>query len=633
MKAEHIEVVSFLGKHPPFEDLPEAALVRLAESVEVAYFRRDQDILSFGNPIQDLYVIRSGAVETYRRTGELYSRLSEGDVFGQMGLLRNRRVRFTVKAIEDTLVYCIPVDQFNAYCESFETFADFFDADDSARLRQAVSTRADGNDLTTSPVTELIIRAPLCVSETASVQEVAQLMTQERVSSALVVCGSNPMAAMLGSEVPEESLKGIITDTDLRERVLAEGLSSDVSIGTVVSEELDTLDSKSYVYEAMLTMLRHNVHHIPVVKKGSLLGVISMSDILRHESQSSLLMVRGILAQTDLEGLKAYARHIPAAFVRLVNEDANSHMIGTAMSVIGRTFKQALLAMAEAELGPPPLPYCFLALGSMARDEQLVVTDQDNALILDNRFEPQAHGPYFEKLAQFVSDGLAACGYPYCDGEVMATNPKWRLTLDGWKACFSEWMEKPDPQALLNASIFFDLDGVWGRVEWARQLQRYIAEKAPKEKRFLANLARNALNRTPPLGFFKDFVLEPDGQQQPSINLKRRGTAPLTDLIRVHALAVGSRLQNSFERLDDIESAGILPSGKGQDLRDALEYISMVRIRHQALTLQAEGVPTNNVRPSVMTRFEHRNLKEAFQVVASAQNFLKFAYHANQPLR
>ncbi|MFW5730964.1 MAG: putative nucleotidyltransferase substrate binding domain-containing protein, partial [Desulfonatronovibrionaceae bacterium] len=269
-------------------------------------------------------------------------------------------------------------------------------------------------------------------------------------------------------------------------------------------------------------------------------------------------------------------------------------------------------------------------LGSMARDEQLVVTDQDNAFILDENFDPDQHDDYFKSLAAFISDGLAACGYEYCDGEIMATNPEWRKTLSQWQECFASWIDEPEPQTLLNSSIFFDLDGVWGQTGWAQRLKTFIARRARKNTRFLACLAGNSLKRTPPLGFFRQFVMEKDGKHKNSINLKRRGTAPLSDLVRVHALAVGSQNQNTFDRLDDIIEAEILPRGNGADLRDAMEFISLVRIRHQALDIENHREPDNNIEPAKLSDFERRNLKDAFQVLHNAQNFIKYRYAAKK---
>ena len=629
MQAEQIEIQTFLSKFAPFDTLPDEAMEKVATQIEIAYYRAGTDILKFGDEVHDLCVLRSGVVEVFRRSGELHDRLSEGDIFGQLGLLMDNRVRFPAKAQEDSLVYFVPEWLFHELYEKYEQFADFVELEDRTRLRQAVSRRESANELMTSKVTALISREPVTLDCNATIQNAAQLMTAEGVSS-LLITGIEDNPTEEASDTIETRVVGIITDRDLRTRVVAAGLPLQTSVSEIMSSDLITVDDNAYVFEAILTMLRYNLHILPVLRRKKPVGVIALSDIVRYESQSSLFLVGSIFRQQTVEELQALADHVKASFVRMVNEDANSHMIGSAMAVIGRSFKQRLLELAEEQLGKPPVPYCFLALGSMARDEQLIVTDQDNALILDDQYDPALHGEYFEKLAAFVCDGLALCGYSYCTGEIMATNPKWRKTRREWVACFDDWIENPEPEALLNSSIFFDLAGVYGRTLWAEQLSAYVVHKASKNSRFLACMARNALNRTPPLGFFKDFVMEQDGQHNNSINLKRRGTAPLADLIRIHAFAVGSNVQNSFERLNDVIEADILPKGRGPDLRDAMEFISMVRIRHQALDIEAGREPDNNIEPENLSDFERRNLKDAFQILSNAQKFLKFRYHASR---
>ncbi len=629
MEAELLEIYNFLAKYPPFNELPEETLTKVTENIEISYYRQDTPIIHFGDQIHDLYMVRSGVVEVYRRKGELYNRLDEGDLFGQMGLMTNNKVRFPVKAIEDTLVYCIPEAIFQELYENHDSFADFVEVEDNARLRQAVSDNNDANDLTTSKVRTLLTREAPTINRGQTIQQAAQIMAEENVSSLLII----------DPEIDEDddddssAVIGIITDRDLCTRVLAESLDPEEEVSSVMTAEVVSLDHNAYVYEAMLTMLRYNVHHLPVLKDKKPIGIIEATDIVRYESQNSLLLVSSIFQQQSIEELAVLSEQVKDSFVRLVNEDANSHMVGSAMSVIGRSFKQRIIELAEEKLGPPPVQYCFLALGSMGRDEQLIVTDQDNAIILDDTFKKDKHDKYFAELAKFVCDGLDKCGYSYCTGDIMATNPEWRMTRSEWEACFSDWIDDPNPKALLNASIFFDLDGVYGRLKWAEQLNSFIVRRARKNNRFLACLARNALNRTPPLGFFKSFVVEKDGQHKNSINLKRRGTAPLVDLIRVHALAVASRSQNSFERLDDIIDAGILPKGRAQDIKDAMEFISMVRIRHQALDVENEIEPDNNIEPENLSDFERRNLKDAFQILSNAQNFLKFRYQASNSFK
>ena len=628
MDAELLEIQGFLAQYAPFNELPEETLEYVTKHVEISYFREDTPVIHFGDYITDLYMIRSGIVEIYRRKGELYNRLDEGAIFGQMGLLTNNKVRFPAKAMEDTLLYCIPQPIFQELYENFDNFADFVEVEDSTRLRNTVSNIDDANDLTTSKVSTLISRDPVLITTNTTIQEAATKMAEESISSLLVYD-----AELEESDEDNNPVVGIITDRDLCTRVLATGLDPADPVSSVMTVEVIFLDHNAYVYEAMLKMLRSNVHHLPILKKQTPIGVLESADIVRYESQNSLLLVNTIFLANTIEELVTISEEVKFSFTRLVNEDANAHMVGSAMSVIGRSFKQRIIELAEDELGPPPVPYCFLALGSMARDEQLIVTDQDNAIILDDTYNARRHGAYFEQLASKVCDGLDKCGYTLCTGDIMATNPMWRMTRTEWEECFSDWIDDPNPKALLNSSIFFDLDGIYGRLKWAEQLNSFIVRRAKKNNRFLACLARNAINRTPPLGFFKSFVMEKDGQHKNSINLKRRGTAPLADLIRVHALAVGSRSQNSFERIDDIQEAGILPKGRAQDLKDAMEFISMVRIRHQAIDIESGIEPDNNIEPDNISDFDRRNLKDAFQILSNAQNFLKFRYQASNSFR
>ena len=624
MEVELLEIQDFISQYPPFDELPEEALIEAVQHMEISYYRAGADIINLSTMIQDLYMIRSGEVELYRRSGELYNRLDQGNLFGQMGLLTNNKVRFPAKAVKDTLLYCLPESIFAEFCERYISFADFVEAEDSTRLKQAVESKGDNaNALTTSKVKTLLTREPLIVSSESSIQSVAIIMAEENQSAVLI---KDPNI----DDQEGFSFVGLITEHDLCAKVIASGLSVETPVSEVMSTELMSLDHNAYIFEAMLLMLRHNVHHLPIMKNKRPIGLIEVSDIIRYESQNSLLFVSSIFQQQSTEDLAQLSVQLKDCFVRMVNEDANSHMVGRAMSEIGRSFKQRLLELAEEQFGPPPIPYCFLALGSMARDEQLLVTDQDNGLILDNSYDEKLHGAYFEKLSHFVCDGLDACGYVYCTGDIMATNPEYRKTQTQWEACFTDWIDNPNPKALLNCNIFFDLTGVYGRVKWAEQLNAFILRRAKKNNRFLACMARNALNRKPPLGFFKDFVMENDGRHNNSINLKRRGTAPLADLIRVHALAIGSQSQNSFDRLEDIIEAGILPKSKGADLRHAMELISLVRLRHQSLDVESDIEPDNNIEPENMSDLERRNLKDAFLVLSNAQNFLKYRYTANK---
>ncbi|MCC2595072.1 DUF294 nucleotidyltransferase-like domain-containing protein [Pusillimonas sp. MFBS29] len=619
MQVEQLEIVDFLRVRPPFDKLPKEAVELVATTIDVRYYKAGENIVEFGEPGAFWYIVRSGAVEVFRRNGTLYNRLTSGGYFGESGLLRSGRMRFPVRALEDSLIYLVPQQVFLDLFDNHDTFADVLEVENHARLRQVISRREDANDLMSATIDTLVGRDAVTLTSDASAADAAQLMTREGVSSLLIV-DDHPEVAELSQ------LSGILTDRDLRTRLLAPGLSRDTPLANIMTPDVVTVEHNQLIFEAMLKMVRHNVHHLPVMKHKWPIGIVALSDIIHYESRNSLFVVGGIFRAQNVDELVALVPDVRATFIRMANEDASAHMIGRAMAAVGRSFKQRLLELAEEQLGPPPIPYCFLALGSMARQEQLIVTDQDNALILDDSYDPEQHGAWFQALGQFVSDGLASCGYSYCTGGIMASNEKWRQPLKEWKRLFTDWIEQPKPESLLHAGIFFDIDGVWGRTEWATQLRELIAGKAKGNTRFLACMARNALLRTPPLGFFKDFVVESDGRHTRAINIKRRGTAPLVDLIRVHALAIGSRALTSFDRLHEIIEAAILPLGRGQDMLDALEFIMFVRARRQAEDLAADNEPDNSIDPEALSQFERKSLRDAFLVLSNSQKYLKYRY-------
>jgi len=623
MEVELLEIRDHMGQNPPFDMLSDDELDHLAGQVEVTYYRADSQILDLHQDIADLYYIRSGAVEIFRPRGELYNRLGEGDIFGHFGLLRNRKVRFPARALEDTLLYLVPYDSFEHLCAQNEQFAEFVESE-GPRLKATVEQQRRDNTLVMTRVRKLLKQPPECIGMNDSVQMAARQMRDTNVSALLVLDSSSGGDAL-------RKLQGLLTERDLVARGLSEGCAPDTPVSELMTSDLVTIQPDESVYEAMITMLRHNIHHLPVLRRGEAVGVLHLSDIIRYETNSSLYLVNNIFNQTALPGLSQLASDVSRTFVSMVKDGADSDMVGSALSTIGRSFTRRLLELAEEELGPPPVPYCFMALGSMARNEQTIVTDQDNAMVLSNDYDPATHYDYFRTLAKRVSDGLDACGYPYCTGDVMATNDKWRQPLKVWRQVFADWIEKPNGERLLHSSIFFDLDSVFGQEEYVEDLKDLVVDMAPKNHRFLAALARNAVNRTPPLGLFRDFVVEPDGRHKDTINLKRRGTAPLTDLIRVHALAAGSRAQNSFQRLNDIGETDLLPEGVSERLRNALEFIAMMRIRHQVHNLEREEQPNNSIRPDIVSADERHSLKAAFQALSNAQRFLQFRYRASPP--
>lgn len=618
MEIELIEILDAVRRYPPFKSLDDDTLEALVRDIQVQYARASQTVMEAGEENKSLYFVRSGAVEVRLKSGELYARASEGELFGHVSLIRHGRSAYTVTTIEDSLFYLIPAQWFARLHQEHEAFAEFFELAEDQRLHNALVQAQQSNDvsLMTCHVSELIHREPVMVDAGVNIRDAARTMADEGVSSLLVM--------------QDERLVGILTDRDLRTRVIAAGADYDDPVTGIMTGKPVTLDSKDYAFKVMLTMMRNNFHHIPILDRHKPVGVVSVSDIVQYETHGSVYLVADLFKQPDLAGLREISGRLPQTFVQLVRADANSAMIGNAISHVGVALIQRLLQLGEEQLGPPPVPYCFLALGSQAREEQIIKTDQDNAMVLDDRFDAARHDDYFRSLATFVSDGLNECGYVYCPGDIMATNDRWRQPLAVWKETFNDWINKPNGEALLRSSIFFDLRGIYGETRFADELLEFVTDNTRDNRSFLAHMAHNATRRKPPLGFFRQFVLEKSGEHSKSINLKARGIAPVIDTVRVHALGCSSRKVNTFERLKDIAETPLLTEGKANELIDALELIGMVRIRHQAAQIAAGKPPDNYVQPETLTAFERRNLKDAFHIASRMQEFLKYRYTARK---
>ncbi|MCB1834426.1 MAG: histidine kinase, partial [Geminicoccaceae bacterium] len=298
---------------------------------------------------------------------------------------------------------------------------------------------------------------------------------------------------------------------------------------------------------------------------------------------------------------------------------AEPQIVGRLITGIADAASRRLLRLAEDELGPPPVPYVWAACGSQGRMEQTGVSDQDNCLILDDRFDAARHGAYFETLARRVSDGLDACGYFYCPGEMMATTPKWRQPLAVWKGYFSGWIDRPDPMAQMLSSVMFDLRAIHGEQGLLDALKDETLARARSNSIFMAHLTANSLKHVPPLGLFGGISAPRTGEHKGRIDLKHSGVVPIVDLGRIYALRAASPAVNTHERLEIARDAGIISKSGAADLIDAFDLICDVRLQHQARQSRHGTKIDNFLRPDDMSELERNHLRDAFVVVKTMQ--------------
>ena len=615
LDVELSETRDFLAHHEPFDVLPDAVLDALPARMSVEYFRRGTTLIERGRDNHHLYVLRSGAAEVHDAQGSLVDRGGEGTCFGWTSLTQGNPSTLRVTAIEDCLALLLPAEDFHRLCADHPEVDAFFDAQRASRMSGAVASlqlSTTGSAILKTRVRDLVGREPVAVATTATVRDAAKVMSEHRVSSLLVM--------------DDERLAGIVTDRDLRTRVLAAGVDPRAVVTEVMTSDPVTGAVDALAFEVLLEMVARHIHHLPIVDgAGRPVGVVTTTDLLRLEQANPVYLAGDIARQPDVAGVARLSNGLPQMVQALVEQDASADDIGRVVTAVGDAVERRVIALAEADLGPPPVPYCWVVLGSRARLEQALAADQDNAIVIDDAMQPE-HGAWFEALATRVADDLVACGFPRCPGDVMATNARWRQPLARWRQEFSSWLHQPVPDAILDASIFFDMRPVHGDPALFANLQRYVLAASPGSKVFLAHLAKQATALEPPLGFFRGFVLEKAGDHRHTLDIKRGGIGAVVELARAHALSVGSPAVNTQARIEAARGAGILGDARADDLRDAFEFISYVRLRHQAAQVR-RGEPTDNfVSPDELSSFDKRHLREAFSIVRAAQSALAHRY-------
>jgi CBS domain-containing protein len=289
-----------------------------------------------------------------------------------------------------------------------------------------------------------------------------------------------------------------------------------------------------------------------------------------------------------------------------------------------------LLQLGEAQLGPPPVDYAWVAAGSQARAEQTAKSDQDNCMVLSDAYDEAVHGEYFDALSRFVCAGLDACGYVFCPGEMMAMTGKWRQPLRTWKQYFRGWIEEPEPMALMLTCVFFDLRHVYGHEALVDELRGDFLRRAKGNGIFLAYMVGNALTHQPPLNVFGKITTARKGEHRGTIDLKHQGIVPIVDLARVYALAGAHPQVNTQDRLQTASLGREVSEDSARDLRDALEFLAVTRIRHQVRQIDAGQPPDNFLSLKELSNFERTQLKDAFAVVQTLQNVLGQRHQAGR---
>ncbi|GAB7078543.1 putative nucleotidyltransferase substrate binding domain-containing protein [Megalodesulfovibrio paquesii] len=623
-------ILEFLRQTLPFSELPEAALRELTKAMVVDFAPKGTVLLQQGvTSITHLMLVQKGGVRVFLRDAEgeehLLDWLGEGASVGGLTIFQGGLARTNAVTVEDTFLLLLPLEAFLAQVEQHPLLATHYlqrlsdeflgKAFESLRHRGGgleCGSQGGGPYLFGSTVGDFMHGPPVCVGLSASIRQAALRMMEQRVGSALV-------------EDPSGEAVGIVTDSDLR-RTVAFGMDAEAPVAVIMSSPVERVDWRESVFAALMTMMRRQIHHLAVTRDGRVLGMITSHDIMVLQGKSPMALFREILAQQTPEGLHPLGQRIPLVARTLVEEGAKAGHITSLLSVLNDALAQRLLHLLSRQLGPAPAAWGWLYLGSEGRREQTLRTDQDNALVhadIGDEIIARAAAIYFEALAERMRDHLAACGYPPCPGGVMAANPAWRLSLTRWKAVFDQWIDRPGPQEIMQAAIFFDLRPGSGEETLGEALRTHLVERCPRQDVFLRHLAANCLQARPPLSFFRGFLVEKDGARKNTLDIKAKGIMPMVDFARVLALRAGLRETNTFARLRLLTEQEVLPADLGREALEAYEFMMQVRLVHQLEQQESGHTPDNHIAPDSLSALEQRTLKQSFQIVSQAQAHVK----------
>jgi len=621
MDTELSEIYSFIQSIPPFDSLPKPALARLIRELNINYVRKDEYLPPKGINEPRLYIVRKGALSCLSNEEELVSRLGESDLCTEfckqsLQLPDNKEPsegeptkKRQVRTDEDSLIYSLDAKILQDIGDKYPSVSDYFSHNSAERLKQKMSKVNEeaiiSSTLMNTPVSNFYHTPVAGIDASQSIQQAAKQMTEQSYSCLVVL--------------DNKSCVGIITDKDIRRRCVAEGLPITTNICEIMTRDMSTIDIKDNAYDALMMMTAKHIHHLPVTKQGEVVGMVTVTDLMNNEGHNAVNFSSIIHKAKSLVELKEISDLLPKLQIRLAKLGASADHVGKSISAITMAFTKRLIEMAEERYGQSPVPYAWLAAGSQARQEQLAHSDQDNAIIICDSMKPYDDA-WFENLATFVCDGLADCGFIYCPGDIMATNPKWRQPAKTWQKYFDGWVDTPSPKALLNSSVFFDLETICGDASLLNGVREHLLKKTKNNTLFIAHLSKNALGLRPPLGFFRDFVLKQNGKHKATLDLKHNGIAPIVDLARIYALSQGISAVNTIERIKQAAGTAAITKSSAENLIDAYEFLGILRVKHQAKKLVQGDDADNYLSPKELSKLEREHLKDAFKVIKTLQD-------------
>lgn len=624
--------LAFLRNFAPFNKMQADALQRFADNARITFFPAGSEIIGpdAGN-VRYYHLIQSGKVQA-RQAGEVtvteYSILSlgPGEGFPIGAVTAGRPSTNTYTAVEDVFCYLLPAEDFlalMAMSPEFNLFCTQYIAsllDQSRRqLQLQFAQRASEQQTLNSPLSGIGSRSPMTVPPEMPLRTALEKMSQAGIGS-LVIAGEDAKPV------------GVFTRSDLLDRVVLADLPLTTPIGEAMSAKPFMLEEHATAYDAMLAMATHGIRHVLVTDaEGRLTGVVSERDLFSLQRVGLRQIRQSIDGAQNIEALQQSAADVRQLAFNMLAQGVGAEQLTQFISALNDALTRRILQLNLERHAFEGIEWAWLAFGSEGRDEQTFSTDQDNGIVFlpPEGSDVEALKQRFLAFALDANKDLDRCGFPLCKGNIMASNPEWCLTLEGWRDQFSKWIRAPHPEALLNATIFFDFRPLFGKAELAEDMRRYLLAEAGSNPLFLQAMARNALDVAPPLGKLRDFVTDLEPDHPGKIDLKKYGARIFVDVARIYALATGIHNTNSIQRLRLASQRRGIRSDEINAVLDGLNFIQLLRLQHQYLEGEPGQQGNNLIDPETLNELDRRILKESFRQARKIQSRLKLDYQVN----
>lgn len=628
-------IFDFLKDFPPFDILEKEQLFKISSNVKVTYIENNSFVFKQDElPHENFYIVKDGAIGLYRTMDTdqiLVDICDEGDIFGLRPLIQKDHYLMSAKANEESILYAISVELLKEILKTNEKVNKYIIASFSSNIKTPYAKTNNGqlfanidainkNSTFTEVQTAQFSKNPITCLKTSSIKEAAQIMSSKRVGSILIVENKNPI--------------GIITDKDLRLKIATGLVSIEQKVTAIMTSPVITFPQKITIAEAQIAMIKHKISHLCITKNGKtnseLVGILSEHDIVVLHGNNPSVLIKELKRAKNVETLKYIREKTSDLLKGYIEQNIPITFISKIISEItdAITIKAIELSLDEMD-NKPPVKFSWLALGSQGRKEQLLITDQDNALVFED--VPKAGylktKKYFLKLSKKVTEKLNIVGFEYCPAEMMASNPKWCLSLSEWKNQFNTWITKPTDDAVMMCTIFFDYNLVYGDKNLVSKMSKNIFNSINSYEIFLNFLGRNALRNPTPLGFFRQFLVEHDGKHKDQFDLKSRALMPLIDAARLIILSHNIKDKNNtisrFKKLAKVE-----PQNKNLYLSCADAFKILLHYRTE------QGLKNNNsgryIELDTLTKSEKLKLKGCFKPIKDIQELLNIRYNLAQ---